>query len=174
MLEILAVKSGGNSTISEALWRLWAEQPWVILIASHALLGPAWYLAGHFTSQSATVYEAIRRGINLDAALLLASEALASYRLAKTTGNGQEPLTVTFSSAASSADHPSNDVRSSSGRPSPSRSATPRSTSRDHAGRVTSRADHPSRTRSSATRAVDGSSPGDSGVQPGHLADPRG
>lgn len=97
VLEIVAVKSGGNSTISEALWSLWASQPWVILIASHALLGPAWYLAGHFTAQSAVVYEAIRRGINLDAALLLASESLASYRLAKETGNGREPMTVMVS-----------------------------------------------------------------------------
>lgn len=93
-IEVMALDSGGNATISEAFWRLWAQQPWVVLLASHALVAPAAFLAGHFFAQSKIVYEAVRAGVNLEAALLLALEARASYRLAKETGNGREPLTV--------------------------------------------------------------------------------
>lgn len=98
-VELVAIGSGGNATISEAFWRLWASQPWVVLIVSWTLLGPAAFLAGHFFAQSRVVYDAARAGVGLDAALRLALEARSSYRLAKETGNGKEPLTVMVSPA---------------------------------------------------------------------------
>ena len=79
-IEVMAINSGGNATISEAFWRLWAQQPWVVLVASHLVVGPACFLAGHFFAQSGVVYAALRAGVNLDAALILAVEARASYR----------------------------------------------------------------------------------------------
>lgn len=96
-LELLAVRDGGASTISEAFWRIWAAQPWVVLLATHAAAVPTWFLAGHFVAQSRVVYDAAREGIDLDAALDLAVEARAAYRLQKRTGNGREPLTVMLS-----------------------------------------------------------------------------
>lgn len=97
VLELLAVRSGGNATISEALWRVWAEQPWIFLLASHAIAGPLWYLAGHFTAQSGVVYEAERLRIDLGAALQLAIEARTARRTQMRTGNGLEPITVMVS-----------------------------------------------------------------------------
>lgn len=93
-IEVMAINAGGHATISEAFWRLWASQPWVVLVSSHLVVAPACFLAGHFFAQSAVVYAALRAGVDLEAALLLALEARASYRLAKETGNGREPLTV--------------------------------------------------------------------------------
>jgi hypothetical protein len=97
VLELLAVQSGGNATISEALWRVWADQPWIVLVATHSVAGPAWWLFGHFTGQSRVVYDAIRAGVDLDAALDLAIEARAAYRLQKRQGNERDPLTVFLS-----------------------------------------------------------------------------
>lgn len=93
-LELLAVRDGGGSTISEAFWRLWAEQPWVLFVVTHTLAAPGWWLVGHFTGQSRVVYDALRVGIDLDAALDLALAARAGLRDQTRQGNGREPLTV--------------------------------------------------------------------------------
>lgn len=93
-VELVAIGSGGNATISDAFWRLWDEQPWVVLLVSHLLLGPCWFLAGHFFAQSKVVYEAIRCRVDLDAALHLALEARSSLRIAQ-HGAGTEPAWVT-------------------------------------------------------------------------------
>lgn len=60
-IELAAVRQGGQSTISELIWHVWATQPWVILAFSHLIGGPIYYLAGHFTAQSNSVYDALRK-----------------------------------------------------------------------------------------------------------------
>lgn len=99
VLELLAVRDGGAATISEALWRLWATQPWVVLLSTHAVAGPAWFLQGHFFGQSRAVYDALRAGIDPAAAVELAIEARAALRMQTRQGNGLEPLTVMLSPA---------------------------------------------------------------------------
>lgn len=74
VIELMAVGADQNATISEALWRVWAAQPWVIFVVSHSLAAPFWWLMGHFTGQSRVVYDAIREGVDLDAALREAVE----------------------------------------------------------------------------------------------------
>lgn len=59
-IELAAVHAGGHSTISELVWLVWAKEPWVVLIGSHCVAAPSWYLAGHFTAQSSEVYDRIR------------------------------------------------------------------------------------------------------------------
>lgn len=93
-LELLAVRDGGAATISEAAWRVWAAQPWVIFVTTHTLAAPAWWLLGHFTGQSRVVYDALRVGIDLDAALDLALAARVGMRDQTRQGNGREPMTV--------------------------------------------------------------------------------
>lgn len=84
LVELLAVKQGDNSTISEVTWDLWALQPWVlwlpstmisnifgfwlgqfynkdVLILVNAVLLVA-VLCGHFFAQARGVYTAIRKG----------------------------------------------------------------------------------------------------------------
>ena len=61
VVEGMAVSSGGNSTISELVWLAWASQPGAVLIVSHMLAAPFWYLCGHFFWQSQKVYDAIRK-----------------------------------------------------------------------------------------------------------------
>lgn len=58
--ELIGVKAGGNSTISELLWAVWARQPWIVFISSHVLAAPFWFLCGHFFAQSSDVYAQIR------------------------------------------------------------------------------------------------------------------
>lgn len=58
----IAGAASDNAAISPILWRLWAYQPWVIFIVTHILAAPWWYLLGHFTAQSKSVYDAIRAG----------------------------------------------------------------------------------------------------------------
>jgi len=61
VVELHAVAVGGHSTISELVWLVWARQPWIVLLISHVLAAPFWYLAGHFTAQSQETYDRIRR-----------------------------------------------------------------------------------------------------------------
>lgn len=56
-----AVVTGGHSTISELVWLAWANQPGAILIVSHMLAAPFWYLCGHLFWQSSSVYDRIRK-----------------------------------------------------------------------------------------------------------------
>lgn len=56
-----AVAVGGHSTISELVWLVWADQPWVVLLLSHLLAAPFWFLCGHFFAQSSDVYDRIRK-----------------------------------------------------------------------------------------------------------------
>jgi hypothetical protein len=65
MLVLLAVEGHavvvhGHSTISELIWVVWGTQPWVILLGSHMVAAPVWFLAGHFFAQSREVYARIR------------------------------------------------------------------------------------------------------------------
>lgn len=60
-VELTAVKAGGNSTISEIMWTLWATQPWIVFIVSHTVAAPFWFLSGHFFGQARSVYEAVRK-----------------------------------------------------------------------------------------------------------------
>lgn len=61
VIEGHAVIVGGHSTISEMVWLVWAKQPWIVLLVSHILAAPFWYLAGHFTAQSQETYDRIRK-----------------------------------------------------------------------------------------------------------------
>lgn len=61
-VELQAVAQGGHSTISELVWLVWATQPWVVLIVSHVMAAPFWFLCGHFFAQARDVYDAIRKG----------------------------------------------------------------------------------------------------------------
>lgn len=56
-----AVAVGGHSTISELVWQAWANQPGAILIVSHMLAAPFWYLLGHLFWQSRDTYDRIRK-----------------------------------------------------------------------------------------------------------------
>jgi phosphotransferase system glucose/maltose/N-acetylglucosamine-specific IIC component len=56
-----AISSGGNSTISEMFWLVWAEQPWVIWLATITVSFIVGFLFGHFLAQSRDVYEDIRQ-----------------------------------------------------------------------------------------------------------------
>lgn len=60
-IELNAVHQGGESTISEVLWQLWATQPWIVLVVSHTIAGPAWFLCGHFFAAPRGHYDEIRR-----------------------------------------------------------------------------------------------------------------
>lgn len=51
-----------EATFSRAFWEVWARQPWVVLLVWTLLVFTTGFLMGHFTAQSATVYEAIRKG----------------------------------------------------------------------------------------------------------------
>jgi hypothetical protein len=62
LIELLAVRQGGHSTISELVWTQWAQQPWVIFLASHLVAMPTWFLAGHFLAQASAVYDRARGG----------------------------------------------------------------------------------------------------------------
>jgi hypothetical protein len=69
LIEGQAVAQGGDSTISRVVWGLWAEQPWVLLLVNNVLWFVAatlssvlFFLLGHMTAQSNTVYEDIREG----------------------------------------------------------------------------------------------------------------
>jgi hypothetical protein len=59
-IELHGAAAHDQASISELLWLLWARQPWVVLLATHLVAGPAWFLAGHFFAQSRSVYERIR------------------------------------------------------------------------------------------------------------------
>jgi hypothetical protein len=61
-LELTAAASGGHSTISELFWLVWARQPWVLLIVSHLVAMPTWFLLGHFTAQASSFMDAVRGG----------------------------------------------------------------------------------------------------------------
>lgn len=97
VVEFSAVGRGDASTISELVWSAWAAQPGAFLAVLLPLTFASGWLGGHFAWQSRVVYDAAREGIDLDAALDLAIEARAAYRLQKRTGNGREPLTVMLS-----------------------------------------------------------------------------
>jgi hypothetical protein len=56
-----AVAQGGHSTISELVWLAWAQQPWVFLLAGLVVTAVVFFLLGHFTAQTASFYEGIRR-----------------------------------------------------------------------------------------------------------------
>lgn len=56
-----AVVVGGHSTISELIWLIWAKQPWVVLLITHVLAAPFWFLAGHFFAAPSETYDRIRR-----------------------------------------------------------------------------------------------------------------
>ncbi len=62
-IELNAVSQGGNSTISELMWKLWAEQPWVVFIVSHVIAAPFWFLQGHFWGQRSGTYVDARNGV---------------------------------------------------------------------------------------------------------------
>ncbi len=79
-----AVAQGGCSTISEIAWMVWAEQPWVVWLASVIVsnvtgflvavffdkqtlvlvnvVGVTAFLSGHLFGQASDKYAAIRRG----------------------------------------------------------------------------------------------------------------
>lgn len=60
-IELDAVRRGGNSTISELAWLLWAGQPWIVFITTHTVAAPFWFLMGHFFGQSRGVYDQVRQ-----------------------------------------------------------------------------------------------------------------
>jgi hypothetical protein len=62
VVELQGVGQGGQSTISELMWRVWAEQPGVVFFLSHLFAAPFWILSAHWFWQSKSVYDAIRKG----------------------------------------------------------------------------------------------------------------
>jgi hypothetical protein len=58
-VEIKAVQQGGNSTISEIIWRLWADQPWVLLLVLLIFSFVGGFFLGHFVGQSRELYKAL-------------------------------------------------------------------------------------------------------------------
>lgn len=60
MVEMQAVGNEG-ATISELVWVVWAHQPGVLLIVSHTIAAPFWFLMGHFFWQSKNVYDELRK-----------------------------------------------------------------------------------------------------------------
>ena len=80
-IELRAVVAGGNSTISEAMWRVWADQPWIFFLITHVVAAVGWWLTGHFTGQSKAQYDALRNGVDLDLAVQTACRLrdLAQY-----------------------------------------------------------------------------------------------
>jgi hypothetical protein len=60
-VEAEAVVQGGKSTISELIWRAFAEQPGPILGFTVLLSGLVFFLLGHFVWQSSDKYDEIRK-----------------------------------------------------------------------------------------------------------------
>jgi hypothetical protein len=60
VIELQGVAQGGQSTISELVWLLWANQPWVVWLVSVVAAGVVMFLAGHFVSQAADTYRQMR------------------------------------------------------------------------------------------------------------------
>jgi hypothetical protein len=60
-VELTGASSGGYASISELMWAVWAHQPWIVLLVTHLVAAPTWFLLGHFAAQSEGVYEEIRK-----------------------------------------------------------------------------------------------------------------
>lgn len=59
-LELFGISQGDQATISELMRLLWANQPWVVLLVSHVLAAPLWFLAGHFFAAPKDEYARLR------------------------------------------------------------------------------------------------------------------
>jgi hypothetical protein len=59
-IEIMAVRQGGDSTISRVIWGLWSDQPWVIWLVSVLVAFILGFFGGHFVAQSDVIYNRIR------------------------------------------------------------------------------------------------------------------
>ena len=59
-LELFGVAQQDQATISELMRLVWAHQPWIILIVSHTLAAPFWFLMGHFFAAPKEEYARLR------------------------------------------------------------------------------------------------------------------
>lgn len=91
-VEFGAIARGGGATISELTWTAWAAQPGAFVFVLAPLIFAAGFLAGHLFWQAAVVYEAIRLGVNLDAALRLACRVSKEYESALMESRERQPL----------------------------------------------------------------------------------
>lgn len=59
-LELFGVSQNDHATISELFRLVWAHQPWIVLIVSHVIAAPFWFLCGHFFAAPADEYARLR------------------------------------------------------------------------------------------------------------------
>jgi hypothetical protein len=65
IVEGIGIAAGGGqggASISRVIWIAWAFQPWVIFLVWTLVVFVVAFLMGHFTAQSESVYDEIRRG----------------------------------------------------------------------------------------------------------------
>jgi len=95
---VLEIQSTGgeSATISHVMRQLWASSdgPWIVLIVSHMIGMPVWFLVGHWFGAGKETYQALRDKPSSTAGILVRSEdhAVEEYedmlRQKKIAGSG--------------------------------------------------------------------------------------
>lgn len=82
-VESIGVRSPeSGDTISELIWSVWANQPWVIFLASHLVAMPSWFLAGHWLASPKGEYDRMRlKSMSREKLIEAQMQALEELRL---------------------------------------------------------------------------------------------